>query len=214
MLLSSHILSRGRDGGRPGQHRAGRADRRLRHPRRPAPPHPHQRRRDPPRPVPQTEAAPWPGVDAAATGPRAPVLSVETSAVGDVLHRLGATASRPSPASRPRSRSSSSRSTATRSGTDEAAATRRRCRHDAHFAGTGAAPAAGLAARPLDHRSPACSPSWPPPTGRWSATLDLYPTDAEAASGAAVMATTRRSPPSTARSPPPPPRASACSRPS
>ncbi len=41
------------------------------------------------RPVPQTEAALWPGVDSARQDRERLVLSVETSAVGDVLQRLG-----------------------------------------------------------------------------------------------------------------------------
>ena len=41
------------------------------------------------RPVAQTEAARWPGVDAARQDRDRLVLSVETSAVGDVLQRLG-----------------------------------------------------------------------------------------------------------------------------
>jgi ABC-2 type transport system ATP-binding protein len=41
------------------------------------------------RPVPQTEAATWPGVDSARQDRERLVLSVETSSVGDVLQRLG-----------------------------------------------------------------------------------------------------------------------------
>ena len=100
---------RGRAGLRPGQHRAGRPDRRHRQPRRPAPPHPHpgarraRRAREPRRG--RHVAGPARPLGRRRRGCAAP--STPSTSAGSSPPSAGA-ASPASPASRPPSRSSSS----------------------------------------------------------------------------------------------------------